>query len=574
MGFVHSNSTIGSWLRSAVVAVPLACLWFRLIDNLRLEWATNPQYSYGWVVPFLCVTLLVRRWLAFPETESQKAESRKSEGEIAKANGKSPNLNSVVTLFAFLALLYLPTRLMQEATPEWRLISWSLAIEVVVLTMIFVRLALGGAWAWRLAFPICFFLIAVPWPTHLETPLIQGLTRANVGATIECVGWLGIPASQHGNVIEVSTGTVGVNEACSGIRSFQTSLMISLFWGELYGLCLRRRLLLLPVGFIAAFVLNLCRTSLLVSVAWKNGIAAIDSWHDSAGLTISVACSLLLWGAAWLLWRTQKPLLEKQKAESMGQGSEAGNQLFSAPGLTPPISRGGFPFSRFPLSEYRRSTVQLLGLVLLLWLVTVEAGTELWYHHLESRLAPSPRWSVVFPQGNATLKNLPIADASRELLRFDDGRQAAWIESDGTVWQAFYFNWLPGKVAGYLAKRHTPEICLQATGLKMSSGPELAMMKVNGVELPVRSYVFESENGRFDVFHCRWESGVAKSAYVEHESKRFNLVRGIWAGRGNQGQKVLEIIISGYADAEQAKVALVRQLQTLIKVEKHAEVDK
>jgi hypothetical protein len=60
---------------------------------------------------------------------------------------------------------------------------------------------------------------------------------------------------------------------------------------------------------------------------------------------------------------------------------------------------------------------------------------------------------------------------------------------------------------------------------------------------------------------------MGKEAYVQHETTRFNLLRGIWAGRGNKGQKVLEIIISGCEDSEQAKAALVRQLEKLIKVE-------
>jgi hypothetical protein len=83
----------------------------------------------------------------------------------------------------------------------------------------------------------------------------------------------------------------------------------------------------------------------------------------------------------------------------------------------------------------------------------------------------------------------------------------------------------------------------------------------------VRSYVFDTGSAPTYVFHCRWEAGVNEDAYVTHESARFNLIRGIWAGRGKNGQKILEIIISGSADAEQAKAALVRQLQTLIKVE-------
>ena len=55
---------------------------------------------------------------------------------------------------------------------------------------------------------------------------------------------LGIPAQVEGNLIRVSTGLVGVNEACSGIRSLQTSLMIGLLFGELKRLSVLRRVAL------------------------------------------------------------------------------------------------------------------------------------------------------------------------------------------------------------------------------------------------------------------------------------------------------------------------------------------
>jgi hypothetical protein len=208
-----------------------------------------------------------------------------------------------------------------------------------------------------------------------------------------------------------------------------------------------------------------------------------------------------------------------------------------------------------------------LALSLLIWLVLVEAGVQIWYRSREAHLIPGPAWTLTFPQDNSTLKDLPMDAKTRNLLRFDEAKQAAWTESDGTQWEAFYFSWLPGRVAGYLAKRHTPEICLAATGIQLLSGPKLTMMNINGVELPIRSYVFQTEEGIIQVFHCRWEAGVGSEAYVEHESARYNLIRAIWAGRGNQGQKVLEFIISGMDDPEQAKQALARQLEKLIKVE-------
>src|SRR5678809_1107729 len=45
----------------AAMLCTLGFLWFTLINQLRLDWSLNPQYSYGWVVPFLCLGLLMRR---------------------------------------------------------------------------------------------------------------------------------------------------------------------------------------------------------------------------------------------------------------------------------------------------------------------------------------------------------------------------------------------------------------------------------------------------------------------------------------------------------------------------------
>jgi len=110
---------------------------------------------------------------------------------------------------------------------------------------------------------------------------------------------------QHGNVIEVSTGVVGIDDACSGIRSLQSSLMISLFFGEFYRMKWFRRALLVPVSFILAILFNICRTSFLTLIAARKGVDAISRYHDEAGLSILLACTAAMWG-----WRG---LLEKLK---------------------------------------------------------------------------------------------------------------------------------------------------------------------------------------------------------------------------------------------------------------------
>jgi len=563
-----------SALRWVIILLPLAYLWFRLVDNLQPEWTANPQYSYGLLVPFLCLGLLVRRWHGFSEVRVKPRSGNAASGGRRSEIGFQRFNFSAFQLFVFaLAFLYLPTRLIEAAVPVWNPIQWLLGIEAVGLTLCVIWLGKGPGWARQLAFPICFFLVAIPWPSLVEQPIIQNLTRASAAIVVELLGWVGVPAVTHGNVIEVGTGMVGIDEACSGIRSFQSSLMISLFFGEFYRLSRSRRWLLVPLGFLFSMAFNIGRMSLLTLIAAKKGVAAISEYHDPAGITIAILCTLALWGLAFSLRKakttdcgprtTDSPSSVAQPMRMTGVPSTPNSQLAS------PISDLRRPASdNPPISDFK--LVGGLAISLLIWLVLVEAGVQLWYHSREAHLKPGPAWTLAFPRDNPTLKDLPIDATTRNLLRFDTGKQAAWTEPDGTQWQGFYFSWSPGRVAGYLAKRHTPEICLTASGLTLLSGPKLTMMNIHGVELPIRSYVFQTGEGVIQVFHCRWEAGAGKDTYVDHESARYNLVRAIWAGRGDQGQKVLEFVISGMDDPEQAKQALARELEKLIQVEKVA----
>ena len=304
--------------------LPLAWLWFVLINDLRVEWTVNPQYSYGWIVPFLCVFLLWR-------SATSTAESRKSDSGFRFQHFSLHHLPSSIfyLLFALLALLYLPTRLIEVANPDWRLVSWALALEVIGITLCVLRAACsspagagedvhrtGEGSLFQVSslkfqfsdfiFPFLFFLVSVPWPTLIESPLIQALTRMDVGATCELAGWFGIPAIPHGNVIEVAGGQVGIDEACSGIRSFQATLMISLFLGEFYRLRIWRRAFCVGTGFALALLLNLIRQLVLVWVAATKGVPAIAQWHDPTGVIILLGCFMSLWLIGqWLAERKQ-----------------------------------------------------------------------------------------------------------------------------------------------------------------------------------------------------------------------------------------------------------------------------
>src|SRR5215831_8366166 len=200
-----------------------ALVWIELISRLRFEWSINPQYGYGWIVPFLAGYSFWRRY----------------------KNAPIPSLvhKRIVPCLLIIAaaLLLLPVRLVQEANPDWRLLSWIMALSAGVITASGVYWAGGMNWLRHFAFPIAFFLVAVPWPTSVEQFVVQGLMRLDALIDVQMLHAIGIHAVQFGNVIQLGNGYVGIDEACTGIRSLQATFMVALFLGELYDFTVTRR---------------------------------------------------------------------------------------------------------------------------------------------------------------------------------------------------------------------------------------------------------------------------------------------------------------------------------------------
>src|SRR3989440_11616492 len=247
------SATIAKRFVWVIALAAFGLLWFELINQLKPEWWLNPQYNYGLIVPFLALYLFWKRWRNRP------------------APAPPAKIAFPIALILFGAALFLPIRFLAEANPDWRLLSWILALVVVTISLLFLYLVGGRAWGRQFGFPVLFFLVAVPWPVRIEQVVIQDLMRIVTAINVTFLQLAGVPALQHGNVIEVGTGFIGIEEACSGVRSIQAKLMVSLFLGELYSFTTSRRVVLILIGALLAFICNVVRTAILVWMGTTKG---------------------------------------------------------------------------------------------------------------------------------------------------------------------------------------------------------------------------------------------------------------------------------------------------------------
>ena len=499
-------------------ALTIAALWLAVFNHLRLEWTVNPLYTYGWSIPALAGYLFWERWTSRP------------------APSPSGGSGVLVAVAAVCVLGYPPLRLLGEANPDWILLSWGFVFLGIVVTMGLLHHAGGKPWLLHFGFPVLFVFTAVPWPVPVENFLLQNLMQVNATLTAETLTLCNIPALALGNVILIGGQTVGVDEACSGIRSLQTAFMMSLFLGEFYRMRAARRILLVLSSFALAFVFNLLRTLILTYVGGREGNEGLDAWHDPLGLGVLVLCI----GGLWLI------------SVLLKHGSSHAPTKRTSPDT---------PAGRLPPVAW--------AVVLLSTGLAAEAGTSTWFAVRESELPPAVQWTADFPSGAANYQEQEFSERTWTILKYNEGTAASWTSSSGSRWTAYYLRWEPGRVAQNLASAHTPDVCLPATGLNLVSDEGIRTFKVPGMTMPFHVYIFASATRQAWVFHClmddRPETGASPKG--AQELSRASRIRNALEGRRNLGQRILGISISGPATLEEAEQELRRQLPTLITIQ-------
>jgi hypothetical protein len=269
-------------------------------------------------------------------------------------------------------------------------------------------------------------------------------------------------------------------------------------------------------------------------VGAHKGIKAIDSWHDPAGLTILLVCLFGLWGLSLIMERR-------------------------AAFVSPQLPRANTSVA--PM-DYSRSLLVALAL----WLVLAEASVQTWYRL--HRPATEMQWTINWPTSETEYKSISVPTEAKNLLLYNEGGSGSWHGTDGRQWMMYFFRWFPGRTAALFVKIHRPDVCLPASGMTLNHDAGIRLLTVNGANLPIRSYRFDDRGTPLHVFYCyadgRSSYENAKAAEQEDWTMRGRL-RAAWQGRRDVGAQMLEVVVWGYDNDQDADEALRRELAQVIR---------
>ena len=286
----------------------LLCLVAAFCVMLWPEWRHNPDLSHGLFAPVIFVLLL--------------REGRRQGPQRWLPAG--PWLGLAVAGSLLLGFICFALAGLLAAS-----VAWTHALVEFVLAAALSCFLFGGLliladervrvqpFNWAGLTAIFLWLLAAPLPTGTYARLTIGLQGWVTGSVLQTLHIFGVPARQHGNVIELATTSVGVAEACSGIRSLLSCIYAGCFFAAWQLRRPARRLLLVVVAALLALGMNLVR-SLILTLLANAGKDISGFWHDTTGFAILALTAVILAVLADLL--ESRPEHSEPRAPPAGPG--------------------------------------------------------------------------------------------------------------------------------------------------------------------------------------------------------------------------------------------------------------
>jgi exosortase len=273
-------------------------------------WGEREDYSFGYLVPLFAAYVLYDRWPVIQGYLLNGAPS--CEAPNAEASGLQQLLEwTAFAIFIGALALFAIGALLRSVTGPQHPASLAIAAGFagLLLSVVFImtkervdgqpislqgRLMLTGVFL----FPALIWLISAPMVSVVEKQIrVFLLTKVTI-VVFNIFDVIGYEIEREGNVLLLPMGQVGVEEACSGIRSLTACLFAGSFLAAVFLNRFWKKVLLVVAAMGFAVLTNMIRSLFLTLWAYHYGSEAIDAhWilplvgdigsvHDVTGFAI------------------------------------------------------------------------------------------------------------------------------------------------------------------------------------------------------------------------------------------------------------------------------------------------
>jgi exosortase/archaeosortase family protein len=262
-------------------------------------WRIKEDYSFGWLVPVFVALVVRDRWPGITATLGAAATTPSA--QVSGWRQGLVTLGAVALLVAgagaFLLGAFYRAAYGTSQPGTFMLTIGAVTIALPLLWMNAPRVAATPAGSFRadarlrlvalFLFPVLIWLVSAPLVSAVENQVNLALLRRVVAVVAFTFDALGLPIEQQGNVLVLPGGSVGVEDACSGIRSLTGCVFAGSFLAAIFVDRFWKKFALVGAAMVLAFAANLARSLFLTGWAYARGPEAIAGLvHDAAGYAV------------------------------------------------------------------------------------------------------------------------------------------------------------------------------------------------------------------------------------------------------------------------------------------------
>jgi len=261
-----------------LLLLPLIALMYRdIVPSMVDQWYNDPNYSHGFIVPFIAGYFLYER-----------------REELLKSESAPAAFGSLIIIFGLLQLCagYLAFELYTMRT----------SLIVILAGLIFYFF---GAKVFRVTLlSLLYLLFMVPLPYIVYDAVAFPLKQLVAKYSVVALQLMGVVIIREGNILLLPETTLEVADACSGIRSLVSLLSLATAFALVSQKNSLKRVVMIMAAIPIAILTNGLRVIGTGILAQYWGAKAAEGFfHEFAGLAVFAVALILLAGLGALMDR-------------------------------------------------------------------------------------------------------------------------------------------------------------------------------------------------------------------------------------------------------------------------------
>ena len=263
-----NQKNITNYVLLSILLIIFCAVFFPVLKSLIKFWHGSEEYSHGFFIIPLSLYII-----------------RQKKDELARTPLQPSNWGLFIIITSL--LLFIIARAGEILT----------LVPVAMIFLIFgiVIYLFGFLMCRKLIFPLFFLFFMIPVPSQIYSALTIPLQLFVTKITVFIASLMGIPIYREGNVINLPDHTMQVVQACSGLRSMISLLVL----GAIFGYFTLRSNILRGILFVAgipvSIIVNIFRVFLMVTAYYYFGYdLTADSIHTIFGMSIFIMALIII----------------------------------------------------------------------------------------------------------------------------------------------------------------------------------------------------------------------------------------------------------------------------------------